>query len=159
VDWYDAAADYHLRVCDHGGLSALPAEWQRELVALMLVNREVNNGAYLQFLVNHGRAAYVLASRALRAIGAPTTAGIVDRCQAIVDRHFPTEGRSSGELRLLLPNPILGRDGRTIKGAGSVLPEAALARVYKLSHEFMNDPEDVGPLAQRYYGPLIAGNS
>ena len=68
VDWYEAAREYYLRTPDDAGVSALPAEWQRELVALMLVNREVNNGGYLQLLANHGREAYEYASRALRAI-------------------------------------------------------------------------------------------
>ena len=69
MDWYDAAQIYDKRTWawPHGGrLSSLAAEWQRELVVLMLVNMEVNNGAYLQFLANHGREAYEYASRAPR---------------------------------------------------------------------------------------------
>ncbi|MDB5308423.1 MAG: hypothetical protein JWO38_2625 [Gemmataceae bacterium] len=157
-DWYDVAVEYHRRTPGDGGLPLLSAEWQRELVALMLVQRDVNNGAYLQFLANHGREVYVYASRALRAIGAHKMAGIIDRCQALVDEHFPTKGRPTGEIRQLLPNPILDREGRTVKEAGSVLPQAVLARVYELSHEYMGYPEDVGPLAQQYYGPLVAGD-
>src|SRR4051812_4448469 len=143
---------------DGAGVSSLPAEWQRELVALMLVNREVNNGAYLQFLANHGREAYEYASRALKAIGAQRMAAIIDRCQALVDEHFPSEERSSEELRQLLPNAIIGREGRTLKGVGSVLPESVLARVSELSYEFMGYPDDVGDLAQRHYGALIEGD-
>jgi len=46
MDWYDVALEYYKR---HDYLfSSLPADWQRELVALMLVNWEVNNGGYLE---------------------------------------------------------------------------------------------------------------
>ncbi len=138
MDWNDAAAEYYQRTLPHDGqLSLLPADWQRELVALMLVNRDVNNGGYLQFLANHGREAYEYASRALRVIGARRMAEIIDRCQALVDKHFPSEGRSSEERRQLLPNEIIGRDGRTIKKAGSVLPKRVLTQVLELSYKFM----------------------
>jgi hypothetical protein len=155
VDWYEAAREYYLSTPDDAGVSALPAEWQRELVALMLVNREVNNGGYLQFLANHGREVYEYASRALRAISARRMAEIIDSCQALVDEHFPSEGRSSDELQQLLPNEVIGPDGQTVKEAGSVLPEWALARVSELSYEFMAYPDDVGDLAQAHYGPII----
>lgn len=54
-----------------------------------------------------------------------------------------------------MPNRIIGRDGRTIKEPGSILPEAVLARVRELSYEFMGYPDDVADLAQRHFGPLI----
>jgi hypothetical protein len=156
VDWYDAANEYARRTDAHNGrLASLLAEWQRELVALARVERDVNNGAYLQFLVNGGRESYVYASRALKKIGAHTMAGIIDRCQAIVDEHFPSEGKPTQELWQLLPNLIPDRQGKVIKEAGSVLPEPILRRIYELSHEYMGYPDAVGPLAQRYYGPLI----
>jgi hypothetical protein len=156
VDWYDAASEYDRRTDAHGGcLSSLPAEWQRELVALMLVNREVNNGGYLQFLVNCGRESYVYARQALKKIGAHKMADIIERCQAILDEHFPSEGKSHDEMRQILPSPIIGGDGRLVKEAGSVLPRSVLARVLELSYEFMGYPDDVGDLAQGYYGPLI----
>jgi hypothetical protein len=158
MDWYDAATVYCLSMPDDASLSSLPVVWQRELVALMLVNREVNNGGYLQFLANHSQQAYEYASRALKAIGAHQMASIIDRCQALVDEHFPSEGRSSAELGRLLPNQVIGRDGRTIKEAGSVLPDSVLARVYELSYEFMAYPDNVRDLAQSHYGPLIDGN-
>src|SRR5262245_22131157 len=85
MDWYEAAREYYLRSPDDTGVSSLPVEWQRELVALMLVNREVNNGGYLQFVANHGREAYEYASRSLRVIGARRMAEIIDRCQALID--------------------------------------------------------------------------
>jgi hypothetical protein len=156
VDWYDAARGYYERTFAHDGrLSSLPADWQRELVALMLVNREVNNGAYLQFLVNRGRETYAYASRALKAIGARKMADIIDRCQALVDEHFPCEGKSSDELTQLLPNPVIGRDGRMVKEAGSVLPESVVRRLSELSYEFMGYPDDVGELAESHYRLLI----
>jgi hypothetical protein len=155
MDWYEAASEYYRSTPDDAGVSSLPSEWQRELVALMLVNREVNNGGYLQFLANHGQEAYQYASRALKAIGAHQMAGMIDRCQALIDEHFVCEGRSSGELARLLPNQVIGCDGWTIKEAGSVLPESVLARVSELSYEFMGYPENVGELAQSHYGPLI----
>jgi hypothetical protein len=159
VDWYDAAGAYYKRTWPHDGrLSSLPAEWQRALVALMLVNREVNNGAYLQFFANHGREAYEYASRALKAIGARRMAEIIDTCQALIDEHSPNAGRSSGERAELLPNAIIGRDGQTVKEPGSVLPDSVLERVSELSYEFMGYPEDVGNLAQAHYGPLIEGD-
>jgi hypothetical protein len=54
-----------------------------------------------------------------------------------------------------MPNRIIGRDGRTIKEAGSVLPEVVLDRILALSYEFMAYPDSVGDLAQSYYGRLI----
>jgi len=36
VDWYEAAYEYLLSTPEDGSLASLPAEWQRELVALML---------------------------------------------------------------------------------------------------------------------------
>lgn len=158
MDWYEAASAYWLNAPDRAGLESLPSEWHRELVALMLVNREVNNGGYLQFFVNNGREAYEYARRSLRAIGARRMAEIIEHCQALVDKCFPSEGRSSEELARLLPNKIIGRDGKFIKDTGSELPEAVLAQIAELSYEFMDYPEDVSELAQRHYGPLIEGD-
>jgi hypothetical protein len=159
VDWYDAAGVYYERTWSHDGrLSVLPAEWQRELVALMLVNREVNNGAYLQFFANHGREVYEYASRALKLIGARRMAEIIDACQALIDEHSLSAGQSSGERAGLLPNRIIGRGGQTVKEEGSALPDSVLERVSELSHEFMGYPDDVGDLAQAHYGSLIEGD-
>jgi len=158
VDWYEAAREYNLSTPDDAGVSSLPVEWQRELVALMLVNREVNNGGYLQFFANHGREAYEYASRALKVIEARRMAEIVDACQALIDEHSPNTGQSPGERAQLLPNRIIGRDGQTVKEPGSVLPDAVLQRLSELSYEFMDYPEDVGDLAQAHYAPLIEGD-
>jgi hypothetical protein len=133
VKWHDAAIGYYLAYDD---LTSLSTDWQRELVALMLVNRDVNNGAYLQFLGNHGREMYVWARRALSAIGAKHMADILDCCQALVDAHLTAEGQSYEELYDLLPEP-------------------AYVRVLELSYEFMGYPDDVGPLAESHYRALI----
>ena len=85
-------------------------------------------------------------------------AEIVDACQALIEEHFPSPGQPSDERAQLLPNQIIGRDGRTVKEAGPVLPGSVLQRVSELSYEFMSHPEDVGDLAQAHYGPLIEGD-
>ena len=82
-------------------------------------------------------------------------ADIIDRCQALVDEHFPCEGKSSEELRQLLPNPVIGRDGRTVKETGSLLPGSVIRRISELSREFMGYPDDVSELAESHYRPLI----
>ncbi len=159
MDWYDAASVYYERTWPHDGrLSVLPTEWQRELVALLLIDREITNGGYLQFFANCGREVYEYASRALKVLGARRMAEIVDACQALIDEHSPNSAQSSQERATLLPNEIIGRDGQTVKEAGSVLPDSVLERLYDLSYEFMRYPEDVGALAQAQYGPLIEGD-
>ena len=151
MDWFDAASAYYKRTWRHDArLSSLPAEWQRELVVLMLANQDVNNGGYLQFFANHGREAYEYASRALKAIGARRTAEIIDACQALIDEHLPTRAASPDERARVLPNQIIGRDGRTMKEPGSVLPDPVLDRVSELSCEFMGGPEAIGALAQAH---------
>ena len=161
MDWYDLTEEYHKRTFDHEcRLSSLPAEWQRELAAIWRLEADVNNGAYLQFLANWGRESYVYASQALRRIGARRMAEIVDRCQALVDEHFAAEGKPSGELRQLLPNPVfIDLQGRSIKNAGSVLPEPVVARIYELSYEFMNYPEDVVQLGLSHYRSYLDDDS
>jgi uncharacterized protein DUF4375 len=155
VDWYEITLKYAKRTWDHESrLSSLPAEWQRELAALHRLESNVFNGAYLQFLSNCGRESYSYASRALKRIGALRTAAIVDLCQALVDEHFDCEGKSE-DLAQLLPNPILGRDGQTIKEAGSVLPEPVIARIYELSFEIMNFPDDWSRLGFIHYRPYL----
>ena len=125
----------------------------------MLVNKEINNGAYLQFFANHGREAYEYASRALKAIGAHHMAEIIDSCQALIDEHSLSAGGSYDDRAQLLPNPIIDRDGQTLKEPGSVLPAPVLKRVSELSYEFMEYPEPVGDLAQVHYGPLIEADN
>jgi hypothetical protein len=156
MEWSDAAEAYYRLTLPHDGrLSSLPSDWQRELVALLLLDQEVNNGGYLQFLANCGREASEYAVRALRAIAAARTAALVEECQTLVDRHTPTRGRLAGWLGWLLPNAVIGRDGRQLKAPGSALPARVLERIYELSYEYMGYQDDIGSLAQAHYGPLL----
>lgn len=82
-------------------------------------------------------------------------AEIIDRCQALVEEHFPTEGKSPDELTVLMANEIRSPKGKVLKKAGSVLPESVIGRIEGLSYEFMHDPDDYHHLAQDYFGPLI----
>jgi hypothetical protein len=156
MEWYVAANEFERRTDAHNGrLESLSTEWQRELVALERLHRDVLNGGYLQFLVNGGRESYVYASRALKTIGAHRMADIIDRCQALVDKHFPSVRKSRNNLESLLPNAVVDPQGNVIKKAGSVLPEVVCERISELSYEFMDFPDDSNTLAQRHYGPLI----
>ena len=159
MDWCEAASEYYKRTWPHDShLSVLPAEWQRELVALMIVNNEVHNGGYLQFFANHGWEFYEYSSRALKSIGARRLAKIVDTCQTLIDEHFPDTGQSSAERAQVLPNTIIDLNGQIIKEPGSVLPRSVLQRLSELSYEFMDYLEDLGGLAQAHYGGLIEGD-
>jgi hypothetical protein len=159
VEWYEVTSEYHKRTLDQcADLMVLAAEWQRELAALWRLEADVNSGAYLQFLTNWGHASYLYATRALKKIGAHKMAEIIDRCQALVDEHFPTEGKSGDELQRLLPNPVISDDGRLVKHAGSVLPDPVLARIYELSAEFMDYPDKVSELGLAHYRLLVEGD-
>ncbi len=59
------------------------------------------------------------------------------------------------ELRLLLPNEIIDREGRSIKQPGSVLPDSVLARISEWSYDYMDMPDDLGPLAESYFRPYL----
>ena len=161
LDWYDVTGEYHKRTFEHDGeLSSLSTDWQRELAALWRLEADVNNGAYLQFLSNWGRESYVYASQGLKKIGARKMAAIVDRCQALVDEHFASEGKTRDELGQLMPNSVIEiPSGRVNKKAGSVLPESVLARIYELSHQFMDYPEDVAALGLRHYRTHLTADS
>src|SRR6476661_6070997 len=109
MDWYDVTGKYHQQTFSHEGLlTSLPEDWQRELAAIWRLEADINNGAYLQFLSNWGRETYVYASQALKKIGARKMVQIVDRCQALVDEHFDSEGTSREQRRRLTPNPVIG---------------------------------------------------
>src|SRR5262245_36317627 len=156
MDWYEVTVEYHKRTLEHDGrLSSLPEEWQRELAALWRLEADVNNGGYLQFLSNWGRESYVYASRALKRIGAERMAESIDRRQTLVDEHFDCEGKTHDELRQLTPNATFGLNGEIIKQAGSVLPTTVLERIYELSYEFMDYPDDVAALGLQHYGHNI----
>lgn len=156
MDWYDTTRKYHEQtLAQDCRLSSLPEEWQRELAAIWRLEMDVNNGAYLQFLSNWGRESYVYASRALKKMGAYERAEIVDRCQALIDEHFESESASHEQMQNLMPNPVIGRDGKTIKEAGSILPEPVVERIYELSYEFMNSPDDIASLGLKHYRPYV----
>ena len=158
VNWYDAALEYERPTpALDGRWSALSTDWQRELVALMLAHRDINNGGYLQFLANHGRRVYEYAAQTLRAIGGQPMAGILDRCQSLVDKHFFCAGRTREELAQLLPNQIFSRKGREIKSAGSALPKRVVPQLRDLSYEFMAVADDIDRLAQAHYRTMVAG--
>lgn len=156
MDWFDVTCRYHTQTFDHEcRLSSLPAEWQRELAAIWRLEADVNNGAYLQFLTNWGRESYVYASQALKKMGAYKMAEIIDRCQALVDEHFNIDEASKAEIDMLMPNPVIGRDGSIIKKAGSILPERILDRILELSYEFMDYPENITELGLRHYQSFV----
>jgi len=159
VDWYDLTGQFHKRTFEHEcRLSSLSADWQREMAALWRLEADTNNGAYLQFLANWGRESYVYASQGLKTIGARKMAEIVDRCQALVDEYFASEGKSHDELQHLLPNRVIDHQGKPIKDVGSVLPEPVVARIYELSYEFMNYPEDIAELGLSHYRSYVEGD-
>ena len=153
MKWYEAAIKYESEI--DGQLESLSDEWQRELVALERAISDIFNGGYVQFLANRGRESYVYASQALKKIGAHTMAEIIDRCQALVEEHFPTEGKSPDELTVLMANEIRSPKGKVLKKAGSVLPDSVVDLIDDLSSNFIGDPDDYHKLAQSYFGPLI----
>lgn len=159
MDWYDVTEKYHERTFSHEcRLSSLQDEWQRELAAIWRLEADVNNGAYLQFFSNWGRESYVYASQALKKIGAHTMAEIIDRCQALVDEHFDSEGASDEQMQNLMPNRVIGQNGELLKEAGSILPNAVVDRIIDLSYDFMSYPDDVANLGLNYYRTYLAGD-
>lgn len=156
MDWENVTGKYHSQTAAHdGGLSSLPEGWQRELAAIWRLEADVNNGAYLQFLCNWGRESYVYASQALKKMGARKMAKIIDRCQALVDEHFNSEGASREHMQNLMPNPVIGDDGEIAKEAGSILPDSVVGRIYELSYQFMSYPDDVVKLGLKHYRPYV----
>jgi hypothetical protein len=127
------------------------------MAAIWRLEADVNNGAYLQFLCNWGRESYVYASQALKKMGARKMAEIIDGCQALVDEHFDSEKASKEQMQNLMPNALIGRDGDLIKEAGSILPKTVVDRIYELSYEFMNYPDDIAKLGLKHYGPYLNG--
>jgi hypothetical protein len=152
LDWAKVTGEYHKRTFhEDADLSSLPEVWQRELAALWRLEADVNNGAYIQFVTNWGRESYVYASEALKRIGARRMAQIVDQCQALLDEHFDFEKRTADEQIQLLPSQIIALDGGVQKETGSSLPRDVVDRIYELSYEFMDYPEDLAALGIAYY--------
>lgn len=153
MDWYNATTESHRQTFSQDcQLSALSEDWQRELAALWRLEADVNNGAYLQFISNWGRESYTDASQALKKIGALKMADLVDRCQALVDEHVDLEAASGEQRPKLMPNRVIGPGGEVLEEAGSVLPDNAIERIYELSQEFMEYPDDIATLGVKYYG-------
>ncbi len=150
MKWYDAANKYDEAV--NYELEALPEEWQRELVALERALTHIFNGGYIQFLVNCGRPTYLYASRAFKKIGAAKTAKLLDRCQGLIEEHFPAASKSTDELLVLMGSEV-HRDGAIVKDAGSILPDSVYDRIGDFDSEFMD--HDWDDLAQAYFEPRI----
>jgi hypothetical protein len=156
IDWYEITEERHRRTFDRDGrLDSLANEWERELAALWRLEADVNNGAYLQFLGNWGHESYVYASQALKKIGARRMAEIIDQCQALVDEHIDSATATTEQLQELAPNPVIGPGGDVIKQKGSILPQPVLDRIYDLSYEFMDYPDDLAALGQAYYAAKV----
>ncbi len=85
-------------------------------------------------------------------------AAIIDRCQALVEEHLDTAAASDEQLQSLLPNVVIGPDGETPETEGSSLPDRILDRIYDLSYEFMEYPEDIGSLGMRYYSKFLGAD-
>ncbi len=153
MDWYDVTGKYHEKTFAHDGcLSSLPEIWQRDPAATWRLEADMNNGGYIQFLANWGRESYEYGSRGLRRIGASAMANIVDRCQALIDEHCDTKGRSQLELQRLISSHRIGIDGCVTKEQGSELPEIVTERIMALSYEFMDYPDDIAALGLAYFG-------
>ena len=80
---------------------------------------------------------------------------IIDNCQALVDEHFDSEGATDEQRSGLMPNRAIGSDGKVIKEAGSILPEAVLNRIYDLSYEFMKYADNLPQLGLTHYQRYI----
>ncbi len=156
MNWEQIAKSTDERTFPHDGrLSALPMEWEREIAALWRLQEGVFNGGYLQFLINEGRESYVFASQALKKIGAPRLAEMIDRCQSLIDEHFECDGASRRQMQDLMPNRIIDRAGNLIKEKGSSLPDSVIAELYDLSYKFMDHLDKISELGLRYYQPFI----
>jgi hypothetical protein len=97
----------------------------------------------------------VYASQALKKIGAQKMGAIVDGCQALVDEHFDSASASPDRLQSLLPNAVMGSGGKLVKKTGSILPKQVVDRIYDLSYEFMNHPENLALLGPRHYAAYL----
>lgn len=138
MQWFNITSKYHQKTFDHDGkLSSLPAEWQRELAALWRLEADVNNGAYIQFLCNWGRESYDYALQALEKIRAMHMARIVKQCQSLLDEHWVDRPLQQ----------VLIRES---------LPQSVLDRIYDLSYEFMDYPDDIAELGIRYYSRYLS---
>jgi len=152
MDWYSSCGKYHTQTFAHESrLSSLPDDWRRELAALWRLEADINNGAYLQFLVNWGRDTYEYAIQGLKKIGASRMAEIIDICQLLVDEHIDV-------TKFVADHEAISA-GKAFDDLQKGLPQEIVARIYELSYEFMGYPDDVASLGMRHYGSLIQGDS
>jgi hypothetical protein len=50
-----------------------------------------------------------------------------------------------------MPNRVIGPGGEVLEEEGSILPEYVIERIYELSQEFMDYPDDIPTLGVNYY--------
>lgn len=120
---------------------------------------DINNGSYLQFIGNWNVLSYVYAVQGLHAIGANQMASILEACQALIaentDPSLPDAERYQG----LMPNRIIQPDGSITQPPPSPLSEEVLQRIYDLSDQFIDYPDELSKLGVAYYGPLVQNDS
>ena len=156
MDWYDVTDKYHeLTIAEDGRLESLPEVWQRELAAVSRLEADVNNGGYLQFITNWGEESYRYGLAALQNMGANKMARIISDCQSTLAAAVNIDKMSPAERHSLMPNQGFDLDGNEIKEAGSILQDSTLQKVYDLSYEFMDYPDDLPELGLKYYTPFI----
>ena len=154
--WYDTTDRYaEMTDAANGGLMSLPQEWQRELAAISLLEGNVNNGGYLQFIENGGSQYYDYAVAALRKMGANKMAQIIEACHLLVLKHTDAGLQDSERFRNLIPNEIVRDDGSIFTPPPSPIPDQVMSRIYDLSYEFMEYPDDIATLGAAYYAPFV----
>ncbi|MEW4562271.1 DUF4375 domain-containing protein [Bremerella sp. JC770] len=157
MDWYHLTGRYHVKSLESDGeLSSLPHDWQRELAAVWRLEADVNNGTYLQFIENWGIESYEYALRCLQNIRAKQMARIVEKCHRLVLNN--TDPKLPDDVRFtdLMPNPVIQRDGSVSAPKPSPLPTKVAQKIYDLSYQFMDYPDDIAELGVAYYGRLAS---
>lgn len=157
MDWYAITEKYHEQTFVHDcRLDSLPNEWQRELAAIWRLEADVNNGAYLQFIINWGAECHHYAVQALRNIRAKKMCKIINKCHRILTKHANIDEMTQDQLNTLLPNSVIHMDGTiTENKAGSPIPKSARNRIYKLSYKFMKYPDDIEALGLKHYAKYL----
>ena len=156
MDWYELTDRYNARaIASPEDLLGFPHAWQREVAALGRLESDVNNGAYLQFIGKWGIPSSEYAIAGLLAIGAERMQRIIEECQQLVldatDPSLPDRERFQNLMR----NAVIHPDGRRTPPRQSILPDRIFKRIYDLSYQFMDYPDDVPALGLAYYLPLV----
>lgn len=156
MDWDELTGSFHEMTLGHDGrLDSHSDDWQRELAALWRLEMDVNNGGYLQFLANWGGESLRYSKSGLNAMGAVTMHKLIEDCESVLSRVADIENLAPQEIDAMLPNSVVGMDGSVVKQAGSTLPAAVLDRLYELSYQFMDYPEDIAKLGIRHYSRFL----